>query len=64
MGGRERVTNLMGGWKGISSVLGILNQRYLVRHAGRSVQRFGYKNLKPNREVRARDTDFGVINSW
>lgn len=39
----------------MSSVLGMLNQRYLVRYANRSVQRVGYKNLKPKGEVRARD---------
>ena len=45
----------MGGQKAISSVLGMLNQRYLVRYANRGVQRVGYKNLKPKGEVRARD---------
>lgn len=46
--------------RAVSSVLGMLDQRYLRRYADRSVQRVGYKNMKLNREVRARDID-GVI---
>lgn len=40
----------------------VLNQRYLVREAGRHVQKAGYKTLKPGGEVRARERDFGVIS--
>lgn len=47
--------------RAVSSVLGMLDRRYLRRYADRSVQRVGYKNMKLNREVRARDIDVGVI---
>lgn len=58
---RRTVTHLIGGRKVINSVLGMLNQRHLVRYASRSVQRVGYKNMKPNREIRARHIDLSVI---
>lgn len=58
-GWKVRVINVMGAQKVLSSVSGMLNQRYLVRSANRSVQRVGYENLKPKGEVRARDTVMG-----
>lgn len=55
-GWRGIVLNLMEGQKVVSSALGMLNQRYLVRSANRSVQRVGYENLKPKREAGAGDS--------